>query len=133
MRMGRMTELVSIRADLMERCDAVVSEIDWVPTPDSVSNTDTCYFTIEAIDDKERERLVKIPHCKVVDAREGDLKPTEKSTAVAKKEEPKAETPDLGSMTKDELEEYGRTLGIELDKRKKKEDLIAEVVAAQKG
>ena len=38
---------------------------------------------------------------------------------------------DLEAMTKVQLEEYGRTLGIELDRRKKKTDLIAELEAAQ--
>ena len=41
------------------------------------------------------------------------------------------ETPtDFNSMTKGELETYGRTIGIELDKRKKKIDLIAELYKA---
>ena len=39
-------------------------------------------------------------------------------------EEPK---PNLKGMSKIELEEYGRTIGIELDRRKKKADLIAEL------
>tara|TARA_B100000927_G_C16447392_1_gene462371 strand:+ start:1127 stop:1483 length:357 start_codon:yes stop_codon:yes gene_type:complete len=39
-------------------------------------------------------------------------------------EEPK---PNLKGMSKIELEEYGRTLGIELDRRKKKAALIAEI------
>jgi len=34
-------------------------------------------------------------------------------------------------MTKVQLEEYGRGIGIELDRRKKKSDLIAELEAAQ--
>lgn len=38
---------------------------------------------------------------------------------------------DLDGMTKIELEEYGRTIGIELDRRKKKSDLIAEIKTAQ--
>ena len=38
---------------------------------------------------------------------------------------------DLEAMTKVQLEEYGRTIGIELDRRKKKTDLIAELKAAQ--
>lgn len=38
---------------------------------------------------------------------------------------------DLEAMTKVQLEEYGRTVGIELDRRKKKTDLIAELEAAQ--
>jgi len=42
------------------------------------------------------------------------------------------ETPlDLEAMTKGQLEEHGRTLGMELDKRKKKADLIEEIQAAQ--
>ena len=39
-------------------------------------------------------------------------------------EEPK---PNLKGMSKIELEEYGRSLGIELDRRKKKATLIAEI------
>lgn len=38
---------------------------------------------------------------------------------------------DLENMTKVQLEEHGRTLGIELDRRKKKLDLIAEIKTAQ--
>lgn len=38
---------------------------------------------------------------------------------------------DLENMTKVQLEEHGRTLGIELDRRKKKSDLIAEIKTAQ--
>lgn len=38
---------------------------------------------------------------------------------------------DLESMTKVELEEYGRTIGIELDRRKKKSDLIEELKKAE--
>tara|TARA_R110001592_G_scaffold212422_1_gene464759 strand:- start:19 stop:369 length:351 start_codon:yes stop_codon:yes gene_type:complete len=40
-------------------------------------------------------------------------------------------TPDLDNMTKGQIEAYGRTIGIELDKRKKKADLIEEIQAAQ--
>tara|TARA_R110001592_G_scaffold1144_8_gene6747 strand:+ start:987 stop:1319 length:333 start_codon:yes stop_codon:yes gene_type:complete len=42
------------------------------------------------------------------------------------------ETPlDLEAMTKTQLEQHGRTIGIELDRRKKKADLIEEIQAAQ--
>jgi len=37
----------------------------------------------------------------------------------------------LYDMSKKELEEYGRTLGIELDRRHKKEDLIEELKEAE--
>ena len=35
--------------------------------------------------------------------------------------------PNLKGMSKLELEEFGRTIGVELDRRKKKADLIAEL------
>ena len=41
------------------------------------------------------------------------------------------EAPTLEDMSKKELEEYGRTLGIELDRRHKKEDLIEELKEAE--
>lgn len=37
----------------------------------------------------------------------------------------------LYDMSKKELEEYGRTMGIELDRRHKKEDLIEELKEAE--
>ena len=47
-------------------------------------------------------------------------------------EEPVVESSiDFESMTKIELEKYGRTIGIELDRRKKKTDLIAELKAVE--
>lgn len=42
-----------------------------------------------------------------------------------------AEEKSFEDMTKVELEDYGRTIGIELDRRKKKSELIAELEAAQ--
>jgi hypothetical protein len=45
-------------------------------------------------------------------------------TAPASVEEP---TIDFKSMTKDELEDYGRTIGIELDRRHSKSKLIKEL------
>ena len=41
------------------------------------------------------------------------------------------ETVNLEGMTKTQLEEHGRTIGIELDRRKKKATLIEEIKAAQ--
>jgi len=37
------------------------------------------------------------------------------------------ETPDLSSMSKGELEEYGRGIGVELDKRHSRKRLIGEI------
>ena len=46
-------------------------------------------------------------------------------------EEVVEESIDLESMTKVQLEEHGRTMGIELDRRKKKSALIEELKAAE--
>ena len=45
-------------------------------------------------------------------------------TAPASVEEP---TVDFKSMSKDELEDYGRTIGIELDRRHSKSKLVKEL------
>ena len=48
-------------------------------------------------------------------------------------EEPILEqTNDFDSMTKKQLEEFGRTIGIELDRRQTKETLISQLVEANK-
>ena len=43
----------------------------------------------------------------------------------------KEEAPTLEDMNKKELEEYGRTMGIELDRRRSKETLIEELREAE--
>ena len=43
------------------------------------------------------------------------------------KEPVKKERPDLKGMTKRQLEEYGRTVGVELDRRHNKAKLIAKL------
>ena len=57
---------------------------------------------------------------------EEDSKPVDNKIEIEVKEEPI----NFEDMTKIELEEYGRTIGIELDRRKKKSDLIEELNAA---
>ena len=39
----------------------------------------------------------------------------------------KESNPDIHSMSKDELEDYGRTIGIELDRRHNKKKLVREL------
>tara|TARA_B100000900_G_scaffold92172_1_gene75514 strand:+ start:338 stop:580 length:243 start_codon:yes stop_codon:yes gene_type:complete len=39
----------------------------------------------------------------------------------------KESNPDIYSMSKDELEDYGRTIGIELDRRHNKKKLVREL------
>ena len=49
-------------------------------------------------------------------------------TAPASVEDPVAPEPlDLSSLSKDELEDYGRTIGIELDRRHSKSKLVKEL------
>ena len=46
--------------------------------------------------------------------------------------QPTTQSIDYVSMTKAELEVYGRTIGIELDRRQTKETLISQLEAASK-
>jgi len=58
---------------------------------------------------------------------EEDSKPVDNKIEIEVKEE----SINFEDMTKSELEEYGRTIGIELDRRKKKSDLIEELKQAE--
>ena len=49
---------------------------------------------------------------------------------VVEEEDVADETPDLSSMSKSELEEYGREIGVELDKRHSRKRLIGEIEEA---
>lgn len=61
-------------------------------------------------------------------------KPKAAPKAVAKAEEVavKITKASLSKLTKAQLEEKGREFGVELDRRKKKDDLVAEVLKASK-
>jgi len=64
-------------------------------------------------------------------SRFGDLvggKPTPTPTpAPVVKEVPSKKEPNLSEMSKKELESYGRTVGIELDRRHSRKDLVKEL------
>jgi len=47
-------------------------------------------------------------------------------------EKPTTQSIDYESMTKAELEVYGRSVGVELDRRQTKDTLISQLVAANK-
>ena len=57
--------------------------------------------------------------------------PIVEEVLVTPEEEVLTEASPLEEMNKKELEDYGRTLGIELDRRHKKEDLIEELREAE--
>ena len=59
--------------------------------------------------------------------------PVVEEVLVTPKEEVLTEASPLEEMNKKELEEYGRTLGIELDRRRSKETLIEELREAEEG
>ena len=59
---------------------------------------------------------------------EGEVKSSVSVEAPASVEDPVDPKPlDLPSLSKDELEDYGRTIGIELDRRHSKSKLVKEL------
>ena len=59
--------------------------------------------------------------------KKAEVKATPKAKA-----EPKMTKASLSKLTKAELEAKGREFGFEVDKRKKKDDIVAEVLKASK-
>ena len=59
--------------------------------------------------------------------------PVVEEVLVTPKEEVLTEASPLEEMNKRELEEYGRTMGIQLDRRRSKETLIEELREAEGG
>ena len=63
---------------------------------------------------------------------EPDLPVPSNTTVPSEDVQPTTQSIDYVSMTKAELEVYGRTIGIELDRRQTKETLISQLEAASK-
>jgi len=63
---------------------------------------------------------------------EPDLPVASNTTVPSEDIQPTTQSIDYVSMTKAELEVYGRTIGIELDRRQTKETLISQLEAASK-
>ena len=61
-----------------------------------------------------------------------DLPVPSNTTVPSEDVQPTTQSIDYVSMTKAELEVYGRTIGIELDRRQTKETLISQLEAASK-
>jgi hypothetical protein len=59
--------------------------------------------------------------------------PVVEEVLITPEEEVLTEASPLEQMSKKELEEYGRTMGIELDRRRSKETLIEELREAEEG
>ena len=63
---------------------------------------------------------------------EPDLPVASNTTVLSEDVQPTTQSIDYVSMTKAELEVYGRTIGIELDRRQTKETLISQLETAGK-
>ena len=68
----------------------------------------------------------------LVGGTESDLPVASNTTVPSEDVQPTTQSIDYVSMTKAELEVYGRTIGIELDRRQTKETLISQLEAASK-
>ena len=63
---------------------------------------------------------------------EPDLPVASNTTVPSEDVQPTTQSVDYESMTKAELEVYGRSIGIELDRRQTKETIISQLEAASK-
>ena len=68
----------------------------------------------------------------LVGGTEPDLPVASNTTVPSEDVQPTTQSIDYESMTKAELEVYGRSIGVELDRRQTKDTLIAELEAANK-
>ena len=68
----------------------------------------------------------------LVGGTEPDLPVASNTTVPSEDVQPTIESVDYESMTKAELEVYGRSIGVELDRRQTKDTLISQLVAANK-
>ena len=68
----------------------------------------------------------------LVGGTEPDLPVPSNTTVQSEDVQPTTQSIDYESMTKAELEVYGRSIGVELDRRQTKDTLISQLVAANK-
>ena len=68
----------------------------------------------------------------LVGGTEPDLPVASNTTVPSEEVKPTTQSIDYESMTKAELEVYGRSIGVELDRRQTKETLISQLEAASK-
>ena len=68
----------------------------------------------------------------LVGGTEPDLPVASNTTVPSEEVKPTTQSIDYESMTKAELEVYGRTIGLELDRRQTKDALISQLEAANK-
>ena len=71
-------------------------------------------------------------HIELVGGTEPDLPVASNTTVPSEEVKPTTQSVDYESMTKAELEVYGRSIGVELDRRQTKETLISQLETAGK-
>ena len=93
-----------------------------------IAGTPTSAGTIVDVDKQAGESLISVEKAElVVETCEA---PTPSTKPVVEQEPTNSDKVDFSQMTKAQLEVYGRTLGLELDKRHNKADLIVELEEA---
>ena len=90
-----------------------------------IAGTRTSAGTIVDVEQQAGEFLVAVEKAELVT--ETCEAPTASTEPVVEPEPTDSDEVDFSQMTKAQLEAYGRTLGIELDKRQNKTTLIAEL------
>ena len=92
-----------------------------------IAGTPTSAGTIVDVKEQTGQYLIAVEKAELaVEVCEAPIASTE---SVVEQEPTNSDEVDFSQMTKAQLEAYGRTLGIELDKRQNKTTLIAELEA----
>ena len=90
-----------------------------------IAGTPTSVGTIVDVEEQTGQYLIAVEKAELaVEVCEAPIASTE---PVVEQEPTNSDEVDFSQMTKAQLEAYGRTLGIELDKRQNKTTLIAEL------
>ena len=90
-----------------------------------IAGTPTSVGTIVDVEEQTGQYLIAVEKAELaVEVCEAPIASTE---SVVEQEPTNSDEVDFSQMTKAQLEAYGRTLGIELDKRQNKTTLIAEL------
>ena len=90
-----------------------------------IAGTPTSAGTIVDVDKQAGEYLVAVEKAEL--AAEACEAPIASTEPVVEPEPTNSDEVDFSQMTKSQIETYGRKLGIELDRRKNKTDLIAKL------
>ena len=92
-----------------------------------IASTPTSAGTIVDVKEQTGQYLIAVEKAELaVEVCEASIASTE-SVTIVEPEPTSSDEVDFSQMTKAQLEAYGRTLGIELDKRQNKTTLIAEL------